>query len=125
MFLKTDTDPFIVQEYLPEITQGDKRVILFDGEPVGAINRVPSAFDIRANIHVGGEAVKTSLSRNDLEVCEIIGPTLKEKDLFFVGIDIIGNKLTEINVTSPTGFKEIQRLTDYNLAKLLLEKLSV
>jgi len=123
LFIKTETDPFIVQEYLPEITQGDKRIILFGGEPVGAINRVPSTLDIRANIHVGGEAVKTSLSKNDLEICRTIGPTLKENDLFFVGIDIIGKKLTEINVTSPTGFKEIQRLTGFDLAKLLLEKL--
>ena len=125
MFLKIEPAQFIVQEYLPEITQGDKRVIMFDGEPVGAINRVPSAIDIRANMHVGGEAIKTSLSQNDLKICEAIGPTLKEKGLFFVGIDIIGEKLTEINVTSPTGFREVQRLTDLNLAKLLLEKLGV
>jgi glutathione synthase len=125
MFLKIESTQFIVQEYLPEITQGDKRVILFDGDPVGAINRIPSAIDIRANMHVGGEAIKTSLSQNDLKICEAIGPTLKEKGLFFVGIDIIGEKLTEINVTSPTGFKEIQRLTGFNLAKLLLKQLGV
>ncbi|MAC62116.1 MAG: glutathione synthase [SAR116 cluster bacterium] len=125
MFQKVESTQFIVQEYLPEITQGDKRVILFDGEPVGAINRIPSTIDIRANMHVGGKAIKTNLSKNDLEICETIGPTLKENGLFFVGIDIIGEKLTEINVTSPTGFREIQRLTDFNLAKLFLEELSI
>ena len=123
MFLKIESEPFIIQEYLPEITQGDKRVILFNGEPVGAINRIPGDFDIRANLHVGGEAIKTSLSKKDLEICETIGPSLKEKGLFLVGIDIIGGKLTEINVTSPTGFREIFRFNGINLARNLLELL--
>ena len=123
MFLKIESEPFIIQEYLPEITQGDKRVILFNGEPVGAINRIPGDFDIRANLHVGGEAIKTSLSKKDMEICETIGPSLKEKGLFLVGIDIIGGKLTEINVTSPTGFREIFRFNGVNLARNLLELL--
>ena len=123
MFLKIESEPFIIQEYLPEITQGDKRVILFNGEPVGAINRIPGDFDIRANLHVGGEAIKTSLSERDIEICETIGPSLKEKGLFLVGIDIIGGKLTEINVTSPTGFREIFRFNGINLARNLLELL--
>lgn len=123
MFLKIESEPFIIQEYLPEITQGDKRVILFNGEPVGAINRIPGDFDMRANLHVGGEAIKTSLSKKDMEICETIGPSLKEKGLFLVGIDIIGGKLTEINVTSPTGFREIFRFNGINLARNLLELL--
>ena len=123
MFLKIESEPFIIQEYLPEITQGDKRVILFNGEPVGAINRIPGDFDMRANLHVGGEAIKTSLSKKDVEICETIGPSLKEKGLFLVGIDIIGGKLTEINVTSPTGFREIFRFNGINLARNLLELL--
>ncbi len=123
MFLKIESEPFIIQEYLPEITQGDKRVILFNGEPVGAINRIPGDFDMRANLHVGGEAIKTNLSKKDIEICETIGPSLKEKGLFLVGIDIIGGKLTEINVTSPTGFREIFRFNGVNLARNLLELL--
>jgi glutathione synthase len=110
MFTGINREPLMVQRYLPEITQGDKRVILIDGEPVGAINRVPQAGEVRANMHAGGRPDKSSLTERDLEICRAIGPTLRERGLIFVGIDIIGRYLTEINVTSPTGIQEINRL---------------
>ena len=91
----------MVQRYVPEIRQGDKRIILIDGKPAGALNRVPAAEETRANLHVGGRAEKAILSKRDHEICEMIGPTLQERGLIFVGIDVIGDYLTEINVTSP------------------------
>ncbi|WP_169566985.1 glutathione synthase [Sneathiella limimaris] len=108
-------EPMIVQKYLPEVRQGDKRIILIDGKPAGAINRVPQAGESRSNMHVGGQAMKTELTSREQEICEIIGPSLKEQGLIFVGIDVIGDYLTEINVTSPTGLQEINR---YNGVKL-------
>ena len=102
-------EPLMVQRYLPEIVQGDKRVILIDGEAAGAVNRVPAKNETRANLHVGGRAEKVELTKRDREICEAIGPTLKERGLIFVGIDVIGGSLTEINVTSPTGLQEIDR----------------
>jgi len=109
LFTEMYREPVIVQRYLPEVRQGDKRVILIDGKPVGAINRVPAAGEARSNMHVGGRAEKAELTKRDLEICEIIGPTLAEKGLIFVGIDVIGRYLTEINVTSPTGLQELGR----------------
>ncbi|MFO1050459.1 MAG: glutathione synthase [Geminicoccaceae bacterium] len=109
-------EPLMVQRYVPEIRQGDKRIILVDGKPAGALNRVPAAEETRANLHVGGRAEKTTLSKRDLEICEMIGPTLHERGLIFVGIDVIGDWLTEINVTSPTGLQEIGRFDGSNLA---------
>ncbi len=97
-------EPFIVQRYLKDVRKGDKRVILIDGEPVGAINRVPSETDARSNMHVGGRAEATELTEREREICARIGPTLKERGQVFVGIDVIGDYLTEINVTSPTAF---------------------
>ena len=105
-------EPFMVQKYLPAVRQGDKRVILIDGEAAGAINRVPAAGESRSNMHVGGKAVKDGLTERDLEICEAIGPLLKERGLIFVGIDVIGGYLTEINVTSPTGLQEVNRFDD-------------
>jgi glutathione synthase len=105
-------EPLMVQRYLPEIRQGDKRIILIDGEPAGAVNRVPALDETRANLHVGGRAEKATLTRRDREICEIIGPTLHERGLIFVGIDVIGDWLTEINVTSPTGLQEINRFDE-------------
>jgi len=102
-------EPLMVQRYIPEIRQGDKRIVLIDGEPAGAVNRVPPAGDARANLHVGGRAEKATLSKRDLEICEALGPVLKQQGLVFVGIDVIGGWLTEINVTSPTGLQEIDR----------------
>jgi glutathione synthase len=108
-------EPLMVQRYLPEIRQGDKRIILVDGKPRGAVNRVPAADETRANLHVGGRAEKAALSRRDHEICEVIGPVLERNGLVFVGIDVIGEWLTEINVTSPTGVQEIDRFDGVSL----------
>jgi glutathione synthase len=102
-------EPLMVQRYLPEIRAGDKRIILVDGKPVGAVNRVPAQDETRANLHVGGRAEKAVLTKRDREICELIGPALEARGLVFVGIDVIGPYLTEINVTSPTGLQEIDR----------------
>jgi glutathione synthase len=110
LFTQIYREPIIVQRYLPEIRQGDKRIILVDGEAAGGVLRVPPAGEARANLHVGGTAVKTVLTAREHEICAAIGPTLKEQGLVFVGIDVIGDYLTEINVTSPTGIQEINRL---------------
>jgi glutathione synthase len=110
-------EPVMVQRYLPEVRRGDKRIILVEGEAVGAVNRVPPEGEARANLHVGGRAAKAELSARDREICEAIGPTLKERGLIFVGVDVIGNYLTEINVTSPTGIQEINRLDDVTLER--------
>ena len=109
-------EPVMVQRYIPEVRQGDKRIVLIDGEPAGGVLRVPAAGEARANLHVGGRGVKTELTPRELEICAAIGPTLKEQGLLFVGIDVIGDYMTEINVTSPTGIQEIGRLNNDNLA---------
>lgn len=119
MFTEFYREPVIAQRYLPEVRDGDKRIILVDGEPVGAIDRVPAAGEARANMHVGGKAIKVGLTERDKELCRIIGPSLKEQGLIFVGIDVIGDYLTEINVTSPTGIQEIDRFDDANLSALV------
>ncbi len=108
-------EPMIIQKYLPEVRKGDKRIILVDGEPVGAINRVPQEGESRSNMHVGGQALKTDLTPREQEICDIIGPSLKEQGLIFVGIDVIGDYMTEINVTSPTGLQEINRFNNVKL----------
>jgi glutathione synthase len=110
LFTQLYREPIIVQRYLPEVRQGDKRIILIDGEPVGAVLRVPAKGEARANLHVGGTAVKASLTAREREICAAIGPTLRAQGLLFVGIDVIGDYLTEVNVTSPTGIQEINRL---------------
>jgi glutathione synthase len=109
LLAQTVREPLMVQRYIPEIKQGDKRIILIEGEAAGAVNRIPPAGDARANLHVGGRAEKATLSRRDLEICEALGPVLQQQGLVFVGIDVIGEWLTEINVTSPTGLQEIDR----------------
>ncbi|CAA7613475.1 Glutathione synthetase [Candidatus Terasakiella magnetica] len=109
MFTQLYREPVMVQRYLPEVRQGDKRIILVDGEAVGAVNRVPAAGEARSNLHVGGSAVKSELTAREREICAAIGPSLKAKGLVFVGIDVIGDYLTEINVTSPTGIQQIDR----------------
>ena len=116
MFFSASREPVMAQAYLPEVTKGDKRIILIDGKAVGAINRIPSADEARSNMHVGGKATATELSARDKEICDAIGPTLKERGLLFVGIDVIGDYLTEINVTSPTGIREFERFTGISLA---------
>jgi len=119
MFTRLYREPIMVQAYLPAIRQGDKRIILVDGEPVGAVNRIPPPGESRANLHVGGHAEAADLSARDREVCAAIGPSLRARGLIFVGIDMIGDYLTEINVTSPTGLQEIDRLNGTNLAGLV------
>ena len=116
LFTSMSREPLIVQKFLPDVAQGDKRIILVDGEPVGAINRVPQPGETRSNMHVGGRPEKIGLSPRDLEICAAIGPTLREKGQIFVGIDVIGDYLTEINVTSPTGIQELERFDGTNTA---------
>jgi len=109
LFTQLYREPIIVQRYLPEVRQGDKRIILIDGEPVGAINRVPAAGEARSNMHVGGRPEQAGLTKRDQEICAAIGPALRERGMIFVGIDVIGDFMTEINVTSPTGLQEVNR----------------
>ena len=109
LFTQLYREPIIVQRYLPEVRQGDKRIILIDGEAVGAINRVPAAGEARSNMHVGGRPEQVGLTARDKEICAAIGPALRSRGMIFVGIDVIGNYMTEINVTSPTGLQEINR----------------
>jgi glutathione synthase len=116
LFTGMSREPLIVQKYIPAVVKGDKRVILVDGEPVGAINRVPQAGETRSNMHVGGRAEAAGLTDRDLEICARIGPLLREKGQVFVGIDVIGDWLTEINVTSPTGIQELERFDGTNAA---------
>ncbi|MGR3454333.1 glutathione synthase [Pseudooceanicola sp.] len=121
LFTGFTREPLIVQRYLPAVTKGDKRVILVDGEPVGAINRVPAEGETRSNMHVGGRPEKVGLTERDREICAAIGPVLKEKGQIFVGIDVIGDYLTEINVTSPTGIQELERFDGINVAGKIWE----
>lgn len=117
LFTGINREPLIVQKFLPDVAKGDKRVILVDGEPVGAINRVPQAGETRSNMHVGGRPEKVELTDRDREICARIGPVLREKGQIFVGIDVIGDWLTEINVTSPTGIQELERFDGTNAAE--------
>lgn len=121
LFTGFSREPLIVQKFLPDVSKGDKRVILVDGEPVGAINRVPAKGETRSNMHVGGRPEKVSLTERDLEICARIGPNLREKGQVFVGIDVIGDWLTEINVTSPTGIQELERFDGVNIAAKIWE----
>ena len=116
MFGQMFREPIIAQRYLKDVRAGDKRIILIDGEPVGAINRVPSDSDARSNMHVGGRAEKTELTEREREICATLGPKLRERGLLFVGIDVIDGFLTEINVTSPTGIRAIARLNGPDVA---------
>ena len=120
--------PVMMQKFLPAVTQGDKRILLVDGEPLGAINRIPKNGDFRSNLALGGKAVETKLSNNEIDICKKLAPHLKREGLFFVGIDVIGGMLSEINVTSPTGIREVENLMSIPLAddiiKCLLKKLN-
>jgi glutathione synthase len=117
VFTQIYREPVIVQRYIPEVRAGDKRIILTDGVAVGAVSRVPAAGEARSNLHVGGKAVKATLTTREREICAAIGPALRDRGLIFVGIDVIGDYLTEINVTSPTGLQEINRLDGVMLEK--------
>jgi len=119
LFFTTSRDPIMVQAFVPGVFEGDKRIILVDGEPVGAINRVPKGNDIRSNLAVGGTAHPVDLSEADLAICRAIGPTLKERGLLFVGIDVIAGRLTEINVTSPTGALALKAFSGVNAVSLM------
>jgi glutathione synthase len=110
LYARSGREPMMVQRYLPEVRAGDKRIILIDGEIGGGVLRVPAEGEARANMHVGGRPVKTAITAREREICETIGPELRARGLLFVGIDVIGDYLTEINVTSPTGIQEIDRL---------------
>jgi len=121
LFSGINREPLIMQKFLPDVSKGDKRVILVDGEPVGAINRVPAKGETRSNMHVGGRPEKVELTERDREICAAIGPLLREKGQIFVGIDVIGDWLTEINVTSPTGIQELERFDGTNVAELIWE----
>ena len=112
-------EPFMVQQYLPQVREGDKRIILIDGKLAGAINRVPAPDETRSNMHIGGTPKPVDLTPRDHEICERLGPELKKRGLIFVGIDVIGDYLTEINVTSPTGIREVKRFGGNDLAAMI------
>lgn len=112
-------EPYIAQAYLPAVRKGDKRILLVNGEPVGAINRVPAEHDSRSNMHVGGRAEATEITAREQEICKRIGPALRERGFLFVGIDVIGDYMTEINVTSPTGIREVKKFGGADVASLL------
>ena len=116
LFFAKNNEPLIAQKFLPEIAQGDKRILLLNGTPLGAINRLPQKGETRSNLHVGGHAEPATLTARDIEICTRLAPELKKRGLIFVGIDVIGPYLTEINVTSPTGIREMSRFMDKNLA---------
>lgn len=121
VFTGINNEPLIMQKFLPAVSKGDKRVILIDGEPVGAINRVPAEGETRSNMHVGGRPEKVALTDRDREICAAIGPRLREAGQIFVGIDVIGDWLTEINVTSPTGLQEMEAFDGTNASALIWE----
>jgi len=118
LFMQAFPEPVIAQKYLPAVRKGDKRIILLDGEAVGAINRVPASGETRSNLHVGGKAEPALMTGRDQEICDRIGPALSERGLILVGIDVIGDYLTEINVTSPTGVQEIRRFGGPDISAL-------
>ena len=117
--------PVMLQRFLPEVTNGDKRILLVNGDPLGAINRRPKPGDFRSNLAVGGQAEATELSSCEKKICKTLASSLKEEGLFFVGIDVIDGMLSEINVTSPTGIREVEKLMDIPLADQIIERLLV
>ncbi len=121
--LKQYKEQLIIQKYLPEVRKGDKRILLIDGEIVGAVNRVPALGDSRSNMHVGGTPMKAVITSSDKRICSKISDELKHRELFFVGIDVIGNYITEINVTSPTGICEINNFNKVNIEKIFWDKI--
>jgi glutathione synthase len=114
-------EPVMIQRYLPEAKDGDKRIIVLDGEPIGALNRVPTGSEFRGNMAVGGRVEKSDLTPRDKEICAVVGAQLRANQLYFVGLDVIGGYLTEVNVTSPTGVREIDRLNNTTLGKQVIE----
>jgi glutathione synthase len=118
MFLERSREPIIAQAFLPDVAEGDRRIILIDGEAVGGINRRPLPGETRSNMHVGGKAEPYEMTASDLRICEAIGPELKRRGQVLVGIDVIGDKMTEVNVTSPTGVQELKRFSGVDAAAL-------
>jgi glutathione synthase len=123
MHFARSREPLMFQRYEPAVRQGDKRIILVDGEPMGAVNRVPAEGEARSNMHVGGRPEKSPLTARDREICAAIGPTLRAQGMIFVGIDVIGDYLTEINVTSPTGLQEITRFDGVHIEKTIWDRI--
>jgi glutathione synthase len=123
MFAATFREAWVIQKFLPEVRDGDKRIILVDGEYAGAVNRVPAADDLRSNMVRGGTPKDTELSPREKEICDTIGPALRERGLLLVGIDVIDGYLTEINVTSPTGIRAVKNLGGPDVAKLVWDKI--
>ena len=121
MFSQLTREPIIAQRYLSDVREGDKRILLIDGKPVGAINRVPHESDTRSNMHVGGQALETTMTERELEICARIGPELNKRGLTLVGIDVIGGLMTEINVTSPTGVREVKKFGGADIAALFCD----
>ncbi|KKC37739.1 glutathione synthetase [Devosia epidermidihirudinis] len=119
LFESNYREPFMIQRYLPDVRKGDKRIIIVDGEPVAGLNRIPADGEARSNMHVGGRPELSELTPREREICAAIGPALKERGMIFVGIDVIGDYLTEINVTSPTGIREIKRFGGPDIAVLI------
>ncbi len=119
LFEQSFPEPFMIQRYLPDVRKGDKRIIIIDGEPVAGLNRIPSESEARSNMHVGGRPELSDLTPRELEICAAIGPALKARDFIFVGIDVIGDYITEINVTSPTGLREIKRFGGPDIAPMI------
>jgi glutathione synthase len=123
MFAVTFREPWVVQKFLPEVKDGDKRIILVDGEYAGAVNRVPAPDDLRSNMVRGGSPKETELTPREREICQTIGPALRQRGLLFVGIDVIGGNLTEINVTSPTGIRAIKNFGGPDIAAMIWDKI--
>jgi len=123
MHFARSREPLMFQRYEPAVRRGDKRIILVDGEPMGAVNRVPADGEARSNMHVGGRPEKSPLTARDLAICAAIGPTLRSQGMIFVGIDVIGDYLTEINVTSPTGLQEIARFDGVHIEKAIWDRI--
>ena len=118
---KQGQEPIMVQQYLPAAKDGDKRIILLDGEPIGAVNRIPTGKEFRGNMAVGGRVAAVEITEREQEICNTLAPKLRQDGLYFVGIDVIGGYLTEVNVTSPTGIREIDRLDNVNLGKKVID----
>jgi len=123
LFASMFREPWVVQKFLPDVKKGDKRIILVDGEFAGAVNRVPAADDLRSNMVRGGVPAATELTDREREICARLGPALRERGLLFVGIDVIGDYLTEINVTSPTGIRSVKNLGGADIAALIWDKI--
>jgi glutathione synthase len=121
LFEQSFREPYIVQKYLADVRKGDKRIIIIDGEPVAGLNRIPAEGEARSNMHVGGRPEFSELTAGEHAICAAIAPALRERDLIFVGIDVIGDYLTEINITSPTGIREIKQFGGPDIAALIWE----